>query len=298
MFSIEGIDRDEVDRRGRARRSRRWPRARRLLPTCPSSSAACRRTGLIEMPPLSKVTPLPTSPSVGAARRRPSSAGRSAAAPSRSPGRRRGSRPCPRPRAPRGRGSRPRPSRWRRRSRGRGRRGRRGRRRWPAGSGARGRGWRRRRRRGRSRRSRATSSAPSSVRRSTCARVLVAVLGCSCSGRSGRRRGSSRTVETGGGAALGRADPGDRASASKRPAWRTASAAATRARSVSKSSRLPRPTTSSRAGASGRTTVRLLKLALASSAPGASAKYLGKVLAFEQADAERDRRRSPRVRCR
>ena len=74
--------------------------------------------------------------------------------------------------------------------------------------------------------------------------------------------------------------------ASTRRAWRTARAAATRARSGSKSPRLPSPTTSSRAGASGRTRVSFLKPALASSAPGAPANCLGKIFVFEQADAD------------
>ena len=47
---------------GRARRPRRRPRAPPRRPTCPSSSPPCRSEGLIEMPPVSKVTPLPTSP--------------------------------------------------------------------------------------------------------------------------------------------------------------------------------------------------------------------------------------------
>ena len=63
--------------------------------------------------------------------------------------------------------------------------------------------------------------------------------------------------------------------ASSLPASCAASAAATRARSASISSRLPRPTTSTRPGRSGCSGESFLKPPLASAAPGAPASAAG-----------------------
>ncbi len=116
--------------------------------------------GLIEMPPLSKVTPLPTKPRVGRRRLRLAGVAQhdQRRVLVRAGGDREQAADALRLELGAGRGSRPRPCRGRRRSPAPARRGRRGRARWRGGSGGRERGWPPRRRCGRSRRCRGGSS--------------------------------------------------------------------------------------------------------------------------------------------
>ena len=80
-------DGHEVDRERRARRSPRSPRARRRRPDMSIFISCIPAAGLIEMPPVSKVTRLADEPEPPRRSRRRRSAARSAAAPRREPAR-------------------------------------------------------------------------------------------------------------------------------------------------------------------------------------------------------------------
>ena len=67
MFSTDGNDAHHVQRDVRAARWRGARRSRRRRRPCRPSSVPCSTRVLIEMPPLSNVTPFPTSPRTGCA---------------------------------------------------------------------------------------------------------------------------------------------------------------------------------------------------------------------------------------